>query len=153
MPNTYSQIYIHSVFAVKGRESLINKQWKDELYKYICGIVTGNQQKVYAINGMPDHVHLLLSIKPSIAVSDLMKDIKANSSKWINDKKFVGGQFKWQEGFGAFSCSSSQLDTVIAYIDNQELHHAKKSFKEEYIEFLEKYHVAYDERYVFKWIE
>ena len=153
MPNTYSQIYIHSVFAVKGRESLINKQWKDELYKYICGIVTGNQQKVYAINGMPDHVHLLLSIKPSIAVSDLMKDIKANSSKWINDKKFVGGQFKWQEGFGAFSCSSSQLDTVIAYIDNQELHHAKKSFREEYIEFLEKNHVEYDERYVFKWIE
>jgi REP element-mobilizing transposase RayT len=104
MANTFSQIYIHTVFAVKGRENLIHK-WKDELYKYICGIVSGNKQKVYAINGMSDHIHLLLSIKPDCKFSDLMRDVKASSSKWINTKKFVKSKFQWQEGFGAFSCS------------------------------------------------
>ncbi len=152
MANTFSQIYIHAVFAVKGRENLIHK-WKDELHKYICGIVNGNQQKVYAINGMPDHIHILISIKPDCNLSDLMRDIKASSSKWINTKDFVKGKFQWQEGFGAFSVSQSQLDKVIAYIDNQEKHHSKVSFKQEYIELLKKYQVEYNEKYVFEWIE
>lgn len=153
MANTYSQIYIHAVFAVKGRENLINNKFKDELYKYICGILTNNKEKVYAINGMPDHLHVLLSIKPNCLLSDLMRDIKAGSSKWINEKKFVAGKFQWQEGFGSFSVSQSQLDKVIAYIDHQENHHKKKSFKEEYIEFLKSYKIEYDDKYVFDWIE
>lgn len=153
MPNTYSQIYIHVVFAVKGRENLVSAKWKDELYKYICGIVKGNKEKVYAINGMPDHIHILLSIKPDTALSDLMRDIKANSSKWINTKKFVKGKFQWQEGFGAFSYSQSQLGNVIGYINNQEDHHSKKSFKEEYLDLLKRFEIAYDEKYVFEWIE
>ncbi len=153
MANTFSQIYIHLVFSVKGRENVINTKWKDELYKYICGIVNNNQQKVYAINGMPDHVHILVSIKPSCLLSDLVRDIKASSSKWINTKGFVMGKFQWQEGFGAFSVSQSQLDKVIAYIDNQELHHKKQSFKEEYLDFLKSYKIEFDEKYVFDWIE
>jgi len=153
MPNTYSQIYIQVVFAVRGRENLISGKWKDELYKYICGIVKGNNEKVYAINGMPDHIHILLSIKPDTALSDLMRDIKASSSKWINTKKFVKGKFQWQEGFGAFSYSQSQLDSVIGYINNQEEHHSRKSFREEYLDLLKKFEIAYDEKYVFEWIE
>lgn len=153
MANTYSQIYIHAVFAVKGRANLISNKFKDELYKYICGIVTNNKEKVYAINGMPDHLHVLLSIKPNCLLSDLIRDIKRDSSKWINEKKFVAGKFQWQEGFGSFSVSQSQLDKVIGYIDNQENHHKEKSFKEEYIEFLKSYKIEYDDKYVFEWIE
>ena len=153
MPNTYTQLFIHVIFAVKGRENSIGQIWKHELYKYICGIVNGKYQKVYSINGMPDHVHILLSIKPDISLSDLVRDIKSNSSKWINTKQYVKGKFQWQEGFGAFSCSQSQLDNVIAYINNQEIHHSKRSFKEEYIEFLNLYNIEYDEKYVFDWIE
>ena len=153
MANTYSQIYIHAVFAIKGRENLINKKFKDELYKYICGIVTNNKQKVYAINGMPDHLHILISIKPNCLLSDLIRDMKASSSKWINEKKYVVGKFQWQEGFGSFSVSQSNLDKVIAYIDNQEVHHQKKSFKEEYLEFLKSYKIEYDDKYVYEWIE
>jgi putative transposase len=153
MPNTFSQIYIHAVFAVKGRESLIHGKLKDELYKYICSIVNGNQEKVYAINGMPDHIHVLLSIKPVTRLSDLMRDIKASSSKWINLNKLVIGKFQWQEEFGSFSCSQSQVDKVIAYIDNQEIHHKKTSFREEYIKLLKSYKIEYDEKYLFEWIE
>ena len=153
MPNTFSQIYIQVVFAVRGRENLISKKWKDELYKYICGIVKAKKEKVYSINGMPDHIHILLSIKPDTTLSDLMRDIKANSSKWINEKKFVKGKFQWQEGFGAFSYSQSQLDNVIGYINNQEEHHSKKSFKEEYLDLLNKFNIQFDEKYVFEWID
>ena len=153
MPNTYSQIYIQIVFTVKGRENLIHTSFKDELYKYICGIVNGNKQKVYAINGMPDHIHILASIKPDISLSDLVRDIKANSSKWLNAKNFVKGKFQWQEGFGAFSYSKSQLDTVIRYIENQEAHHSKKTFKEEYLQFLNEFNIEYDQRYLFEWID
>lgn len=153
MPNTYSQLYIHLVFAVKGRESLINVNWKEELYKYICGIALGKQQKVFAINGMPDHIHILLSIKPDVALSDIVRDLKANSTKWINLKKFVAGKFQWQEGFGAFSCSKSQLDILISYIKNQEEHHSKKSFKTEYIELLKKFEIEFDEKYLFAWVD
>lgn len=153
MANTFTQIYIHIVFSVKGRENLIHANWKDELHKYICGIVNGQQQKVYAIGGMPDHIHLLLSIKPDISVSELVRDIKSNSSKWINEKKLVLGKFQWQAGFGAFSYGQSQLDVVISYINNQEQHHRKKSFKEEYIEMLTKFKIDYNEKYLFEWIE
>lgn len=153
MPNTYSQIYIHVVFAVKGRENLINTKLKDELYKYICGIVKGNHEKVYAINGMPDHIHVLLSIKPNTLLSDLIRDIKASSSKWINSNNYIKGKFQWQEGFGAFSCSQSQIDKVIDYIDKQEIHHKKTSFKEEYLKLLKSYKIEYNEKYVFEWIE
>lgn len=113
MANTYSQIYIQIVFAVQGRQNLIKPDWKDELYKYITGIVKNNKQKLLAINGVSDHIHILLNIKPNISLSDLVRDIKANSSRLINEKKFVKGKFSWQEGFGAFSYSVSQLDEVI----------------------------------------
>jgi putative transposase len=153
MPNTYSQIYIQVVFAVKGRENLIHKNLKEELFKYICGIVNGHNQKVYAINGMPDHIHILLSLKPDISLSNLVRDIKANSSKWINSNKKIAGKFQWQEGFGAFSYSSSHLDTVIAYINNQEQHHSIKSFKEEYLDLLSKFKIQFDPKYLFDWVD
>ncbi|HNR48314.1 MAG TPA: IS200/IS605 family transposase [Bacteroidia bacterium] len=153
MANTYTQIYLQIVFSVKGRENLIKKKWKEELYKYICGIVNGKEQKVYAIGGVGDHIHILVSIKPNIALSDLIRDIKANSSKWINEKGFVLGKFQWQEGFGAFSYAQSQLDAVIAYINNQEQHHLVKTFKDEYLELLQKFNVEYNEKYLFEWIE
>ena len=129
MPNTYSQIYLQVVFSVKRRQNLIQKHWREELYKYICGIVNGKDQKVYAIGGVEDHIHILISIKPNIALSDLVRDIKANSSKWINERGFVNGKFQWQEGFGAFSYAHAQLDNVIVYINNQEQHHRIKTFK------------------------
>ncbi|GDX48211.1 MAG: IS200/IS605 family transposase [Bacteroidota bacterium] len=153
MANTYSQIYLQIVFSVKGRQNLISKNWKEELYKYICGIVNGKEQKVYAIGGVADHIHILVSIKPTIALSDLVRDIKANSSKWINEKGFIKGKFQWQEGFGAFSYAHSQLDIIIAYINNQEQHHLKKTFRDEYTELLQKFNVQYDENYLFEWIE
>ena len=149
MPNTYTQIYIHVIFAVQGRQNLIHKGWRNELYKYITGIVRENNQKLYIINGVADHVHILLSLRPAIAISELIRDIKAGSSKWINDKQFIKGKFRWQEGYGAFSYGQSQLPRVIKYIKNQEEHHRKKSFQEEYIEFLEKYEVDYKERFLF----
>jgi REP element-mobilizing transposase RayT len=123
------------------------------LYKYICGIVNEKEQKVYAISGVADHIHILLSIKPNKAISDLVRDIQANSSKWINEKGYVLGKFQWQEGFGAFSYAQSQLDNVIAYINNQEQHHHKKTFKEEYTGLLQKFNVSYDDQYLFDWIE
>ncbi|MBK7499732.1 MAG: IS200/IS605 family transposase [Ignavibacteriales bacterium] len=153
MANTYSQIYIHIVFAVKGRQNLIRAEIREELHKYITGIITNRDQKLLSLFCMLDHTHLLIGLKPSISISDLVRDIKAGSSKFINDKKLIKGKFSWQEGFGVFSYSRSQIDTVIKYIQNQEKHHHKKSFKEEYIDFLEKFAVEYDERYLFEWID
>jgi REP element-mobilizing transposase RayT len=153
MANTYSQIYLQVVFAVKGRKSLIQSEWKEELYKYICGVVNGKKEKVYAIGGVADHIHILLSVKPNILLSDLVRDIKCNSSKWINERQYVDGKFQWQEGFGAFSYTHWHLDTIINYINNQEDHHKKKSFKDEYLEFLEKFYIEYDEKYLFEWVE
>ena len=150
MANTYTQIYIHVVFAVEGRQNLISSENNDELQKYIAGIVSGQKQKLIAINNMPDHVHTLIGLKPDLALSDLVRDIKAGSSGFINRQRWVRGRFGWQEGFGAFSYSRSQLDTVIRYIQNQQKHHAKKSFRDEYVELLEKFGVAYDKRYIFK---
>jgi REP element-mobilizing transposase RayT len=153
MANTYSQIYIQVVFAVQGRHSLIEREWKDELYKYITGIVKNNNQKLLAINGVSNHIHILLNIKPNIALSDLVRDIKANSSRFVNEKGFVRGKFSWQEGFGAFSYSISQLDDVIQYIQNQEEHHKETSFKDEYLKYLKRFEIEFDENYVFEWID
>lgn len=153
MANTYSQLYIHIVFTVKGRENLIRPQWQDELHKYICGIINGQKQKVYAIGGIPDHIHILVSMNPDTSIADLVRDIKTNSSKWINERKFLPNKFHWQEGYGAFSYSRSQLNRVITYINNQEQHHRHKSFKEEYLELLDKFQIDYNEEYLFKWIE
>ena len=153
MPNTYSQIYIQIVFAVKGRENLISKNNREELHKYITGIIQKREQKLLSIFCMPNHTHILVGLKPSISVSDLVRDIKAGSSKFINDSKWIKGKFNWQEGFGAFSYSRSHIDNVVKYILNQEEHHNKKTFKEEYLDFLEKFEIEYDQKYVFDWIE
>ena len=138
------------MFAVEGRQNLIKPEYNDELQKYITGIVSTQKHKLIAINNMPDHVHLLVGLQPDSSLSDLVRDVKAYSSKFITDKRWVGGKFSWQAGFGAFSHSRSQLGTVIRYIQNQPKHHAKKSFREEYIELLEKFNVDYDKRYIFK---
>jgi putative transposase len=153
MANTYSQIYIQIVFAVKGRQNLIAKENREELHKFITGIVSNRDQKLLAIFAMPDHVHILVGMKPSISISDLVRDIKAGSSKFINDSNWINGKFNWQEGFGAFSYSKSSIDNVVKYILNQEEHHNKKTFKEEYLDFLKKFEIEYDEKYVFDWIE
>jgi len=152
MANTYSQIYVQIVFTVKGRHNLIPDQHREELQKYITGIITGRNQKLLAIFAMPNHIHILVGLKPSITISDLVRDIKAGSSKFISEKKWLVGKFSWQEGFGAFSYSKSQIDTVINYILNQEEHHKKKTFKEEYLYFLKKYKIEYNEKYLFEWI-
>ncbi len=153
MPNTFSQIYIQIVFAVEGRQNLISPKWREELHKYITGIVIKREQKVIAIFCMPDHIHLLVGIKPSIAISDLVRDIKAGSSNFINGKGWIRGRFNWQEGFGAFSYSRSQIEAVSNYILDQENRHANRSFKNEYLGLLEKFEVEYDEKYLFDWIE
>ncbi len=149
MANTYTQLYFHIVFAVKGRSNLIAANWKDELYKYITGIITNNNQKLMIINGMPNHVHLLIGTKPTCNLSDLVRDIKANSSRWINEKRFVNGKFEWQAGFGAFTVSQSGIKNVIDYIENQEKHHQIKTFKEEYVDFLKAYDIEYKTEYIF----
>jgi REP element-mobilizing transposase RayT len=150
MANTYSQLYVQIVFAVKGRQNLISNKWKDELYKYITGIVTNENQKLISINGMPDHIHILIGIKPNKALSDLVRDIKANSSRFINEKRWINGKFEWQSGFGAFTYSHSHLANVINYIQNQEEHHKTKTFKEEYIGFLKAFEIDYKDEYVFE---
>ena len=153
MANTYTQIHLHVVFAVEGRQSLIAPEHNVELQKYITGIVSAQRHKLIAINNMPDHLHLLVGLRPDAALSDLVRDIKANSSSFIKAKRWVRGRFSWQEGFGAFSYSRSQLGAVIRYIENQQKHHARKSFREEYKQLLEKFEVEYDPRYVFKPID
>jgi len=153
MANTYTQIYIHIVFAVEGRQNLIELKHNDELQKYITGIVSGQRHKLIAINNMPDHLHLLVGLRPDASLSELVRDIKANSSRFINEQRWVIGRFSWQEGFGAFSHSRSQLGTVIRYIENQQEHHAKKSFRDEYIELLETFGVEFDSRYIFKTLD
>jgi putative transposase len=150
MANTYSQLYIQIVFAVKGRQNLISKNNKDEIYKYITGIITNHKQKLIAINGMPDHIHILVGIKPDISLSDLVRDIKSNSSKFINEQKWINGKFEWQTGFGAFSYGHSQLSNVIKYIENQEEHHKTKTFGEEYIEFLKLFNIDFRNEYLFE---
>jgi REP element-mobilizing transposase RayT len=153
MANTYSQIYIHVVFAVQSRQNLIRPERKEELQKYIAGIVARQGQKLLAIHCMPDHTHALIGLKPNKALSDLVGDMKTGSTNHINENHWVLGRFSWQEGFGAFSYAHSQLTTVIRYIQNQEKHHARKSFRDEYMQFLRRFHVSYDERYLFDPVE
>jgi len=153
MANTYSQIYIQTVFAVDGRLSLIRPEFKEELYKYMTGIVRNKKQKLLAINGMSDHVHILIGLKPAMALADLVRDIKADSSDFINRKKWIRGRFCWQEGYGAFSYGHSQLDTIIRYIQNQERHHRRRTLKDEYLMWLKKFEVPFEVRYIFKFIE
>ena len=150
MPNTYTQIYLQFVFAVKYRAGVIKPSWKNNLYQYITGIVQNNGHKMLVINGMPDHLHIFIGMMPNQSISDLLKDIKRSSSIWINENKFVKGKFEWQEGYGAFSYAKSQIKNVITYIENQEEHHKSESFKKEYIQFLQKFEIAYDEKYIFK---
>jgi REP element-mobilizing transposase RayT len=150
MPNTYTQIHIHAVFAVRNRLSLIQKQWQDELYKYITGIITHNGHKLLQIGGVSDHLHILFGMRPIQSLSDLMQDIKGSSSLWINQQHFIKGKFSWQEGFGAFSYSKSHIDNVIRYIQRQEQHHKKRDLEEEYLELLKRFGVDYDERYILK---
>jgi putative transposase len=150
MANTYTQIYVQIVFAVQGRQSLIRPQHNDELQKYMTGIISGQGQKLIAINNMPDHFHILVGQTPNVALSDLVRGIKAGSSGFINDRRWVLGRFSWQEGFGAFSYAHSQLDAVIRYIQNQQAHHRRTTFQEEYLEFLKRFNVPHDERYTFQ---
>jgi REP element-mobilizing transposase RayT len=138
---------------VNGRLSLVHPEFKEDLYKYITGIVRNNGQKSISINGMSDHIHILIGLKPAMALADLVRDIKADSSNFINKKKWVRGKFSWQEGYGAFSYGHSQLDTIIRYIQNQERHHKRRSFKDEYLAWLKKYEIAFEEKYVFEFIE
>ncbi len=150
MPNTYTQIHLHFVFAVKYRQALIQQEWKERLYQYITSIVQHFGHKMLVINGMPDHVHLLIGFRPEQSISELMQDVKASSSKWINEKNLTIGKFAWQEGYGAFSYSKSQVPGLIEYIRNQEEHHRKKTFQEEYLNILERLEIPYDPKYIFK---
>ena len=150
MAGTYSQIYIQVVFAVKGWENLIGQSWKDELYKYIAGIIKGKQQKSIIVNGMPDHVHAFIGLRPSMSVSDLVRDIKNNSTNFINDRRLIRKKFLWQNGYGAFSYGQSQLDKIYNYILNQENHHNRRTFREEYTELLNKFEVKYEDKYLFE---
>lgn len=153
MSGTFSQIYIQIIFAVKGRNSLIHEDWEEHLFKYISGIVKNKGQKLLAVNGMPDHIHILIGMQPSCKLSDLVREIKKASNVFVNENKLSKYKFQWQEGYGAFSCSHSALDKVISYILKQKEHHKKKSFKEEYREFLAKYQIDHKEEYLFDWIE
>ena len=150
MANTYTQIHIQCVFAVKFRLSLIEKEWKERLHQYMTGIVQNYGHKVLAINSMPDHLHLFIGFRPNQSISDLMRIVKSESSQWINEQQLSRGNFKWQEGYGAFSYSRSHVDAVIKYVLNQEEHHKKRTFWEEYEEFLKQFEIDYDGQYVFK---
>ena len=149
MANTYTQIYIMVVFGVKGRQNLIRNEIESEIYKYISGIINNRGQKIFQITGISDHIHILIGLKPDCSLSDLVRDIKANSSKFINEKKWFIGKYHWQSGYGAFSYSHSQIDNVCKYIKNQKEHHRKISFKEEYRQQLDSFGIDYDEKYIF----
>ena len=153
MPDSYSQIYIQIVFAVKHRDALIDLSWEEQLYQYITGIVQNKDQKMIAINGISNHIHLFIGMKPNCCLSDLVREIKKSSNDFINQKQFTKAKFSWQEGFGAFSYSHSQINDVAKYVMNQKDHHRKKTFKEEYIQFLNNLQIGYDEKYLFNWIE
>lgn len=153
MANTYTQIHIQVIFAVQDRQSLIKNEWKDELFKYITGIIQNHEHKVLQINGMPDHIHILFGMRPTQSLSDLMKHVKQDSSKWINSKGFINGKFSWQSGYGAFSYSKSEVLNVINYIENQELHHKKLTFQEEYLQLLKEFNIEFDERYILKSVQ
>jgi putative transposase len=153
MANTFPQIYIQVVFAVANRESLIKSDFREDLYKYITGIVRNQGQKLIAIGGMPDHVHILIGLKPAAALADVVREIKADSTNFINKRMLVHGHFNWQEGYGAFSYSHSQLDTIVRYIRNQEKHHQRQSFKAEYMTLLRRFDIGFEDKYVFEFFD
>ena len=153
MSDTYTQLYIQMVFAVKGRNSFIQHQWEEELYKYITAVVQGDRHKMLAINGMPDHIHIFLGLHPAIAISDLVKDVKRASHNWINEKGFIKGKFEWQDGYGAFSYGKSQIDHVYKYILNQKKHHTKQSFKTEYTSLLKLFEINFKDEYLFEFYD
>jgi REP element-mobilizing transposase RayT len=153
MANTYTQINIHGVFAVKGRENILADNLRSDLFKYISGILVNKKHFPLAVNGYKDHVHIFFELHPTVSISDIMRDVKNNSSKWINENKLVKGHFNWQEGYGAFSYSRSQRDNVIKYIMKQEKHHAKKPFKDEYMNLLKKFEIKFEENYVFEFYD
>ncbi|MFA6249724.1 MAG: IS200/IS605 family transposase [Mucilaginibacter sp.] len=150
MANTYTQIHIQCVIAVKFRQALIQPDFKERLHQYITGIIRNNGHKLIAINGMSDHLHIFFGLRPDQSLSDLMRIVKGESSEWINKEKLTPAKFRWQEGYGAFSYSRSQIKAVAEYIANQEEHHRKLTFLEEYKNFLEKFEVEHDEKYIFK---
>ncbi len=150
MANTYTQIYLQFVFAVQNRISLINPQWKDELCKYITGIVQNNGHKLIAINGIPNHLHVFVGYKPHQLIPELLQDIKGSSSAWINERKLTTGKFRWQEGYGAFSYSHSEIDRVVQYIINQEQHHKKQTFRDEYMDLLKRFDISFDGEYILR---
>lgn len=153
MAGTFSQIYIQVVFAVQNRESLIHPSWEEELYKYISGIVRNKEQKLLAINGMPDHIHFFIGMKPSCRLSDLVREVKKSSNDFIKEKRFSKFKFNWQEGYGSFSYGHSQIDSVVKYILNQKEHHKRQTFREEYLDFLKKFEIEFRDEYLFEWIE
>ena len=153
MANTYTQLYIQFVFAVKGRENLIKESFRDELEKIICGIITNQKCKTYAIYCNPDHTHIFVGMHPTISPSYLMEQVKSGSSKWLNEKKFIPNKFSWQDGFGAFTYSKSHIDKVVKYVLNQPEHHKKQSFKEEYLLLLEIFEIDFNPKYLFEWYE
>ena len=150
MANTYTQLYVHLIFSPKNREALIEKSWKSDLEKYITGIVQNYQHKLIAIGSMPDHIHIFIGYDVNQTIPNLVENIKTSSNNWIKENRLSKYKFEWQKGYGAFSHSRSQMDTVVNYILNQEVHHSKKTFKEEYLEMLQKNDVEYDERYLFE---
>ena len=153
MAGTFSQIYIQIVFAVQGRQNLLQKEWRDEVFKYMSGIIKNKGQKPIIVNGVSDHVHAFIGLKPVMALSDLVRDLKNNSSNFINDHAWIKGKFNWQEGYGAFSYSHSQIESVYNYILNQETHHHKQTFKDEYMDLLKKFEIEFELKYLFEWIE
>lgn len=153
MANTYSQISIHAVFAVKYRDNYITKDWRDELHSYISGVITNQGAKSLAVGGWLDHIHVFFGMPVTTCIADFMQAVKANSSRWVNEKRFLSQKFQWQSGYGAFSYARSQRSNVINYIKNQEQHHSTKSFKQEYFEILQKFEVEYNEKYLFEFFE
>ncbi len=153
MANTYTQLYAQIIFSPKGRQNLIHERIKNNVYKYIVGIIKNKNQKPMIINGMPDHIHIFLGFSPDIAISNLVRDIKSNSTNYINEQEWFPGKFSWQTGFGAFTYSKSQAPRVISYVQNQEKHHRRKTFREEYLELLEKFEIDYKKEYLFEWYD
>jgi putative transposase len=148
MPNTYTQLSVHAVFAVKHRENFITQEWRNPLHEYISGIITREKCKSLAVGGWKDHVHIFFGLHPTLSVSELLQSVKSNSSRWVNDNRFLKGRFHWQEGYAAFSYARSQRDAVVKYITNQEAHHKTKSFRQEYLSMLEDFEVSFEERFL-----
>jgi REP element-mobilizing transposase RayT len=153
MADTYTQLYIQLVFSVQGRKSLIPKQYKEDVHKYITGIVQNRRHKLIAINAMREHIHIFIGLHPSQSISDLVNNIKTGSTKKIKEQSWSSKEFSWQNGYGAYSYSRSHIDNVVKYIDNQEQHHKKRTFRAEYLDFLKKFDIEYKDEYLFEFYD